>query len=107
MSPKSIIIFILIGILIYIFMNDKIELCYIEKFNNQVNLDTIEYNDLINLLNQEINTIVGDLTNKYKLNFNQEELRSLKKDIDILIKKTNKSSPQEIEENVRALLYKS
>ena len=111
MSPKSIIIFILIGILIYIFINDEIELCYIEKFNNQANqlhrldIDNISADELVNILKQEINTNLINLNNKNNLKFNHQDLRNLKKNIHILINKINNSSLPETEKPI--LLYKS
>ena len=91
-------------------MNDKIELYYIEKFNNHANLDinNIQNDKLNTILYDEITNNVKDLTNENKLIFKQEHLRSLKEDIDILIKKINKSSLQKTEESKDlSLPYKS
>lgn len=111
MSPKSVIIFILIGILIYMFINDKIELCYIEKFNNQANqtnqvtqnknINEMSYEELILTFNADIQSIENDLNN-YKLNFNQKDLRNLKKEIDILLNKIKGNYT-----NTASILYKT
>jgi hypothetical protein len=114
MSPKSVIIFILIGILIYMFINDKIELCYIEKFNNQANkankanqvtqnnnINEMSFEELILTFNDDMKSIENDLNN-YKLNFNQKDLRNLKKEIDILLNKIEGNYT-----NTASILYKT
>ena len=112
MSPKSIIIFILIGILIYLFLNDQIELCYIEKFNTQVNqlqrldIENISEEELIKILKSEIKTNLSNLNKKYNLKFNQEDLINLNNKFYKLINKINNINNPSLETG-KPILYKS
>ena len=99
MRTKSIIIFILIGVLIFLFLNDNIELNCIENFNQQVqdnsdskiDISKMNPNELKQIIKKEADQILNHL-NEYKLNFTTKDLKNLKNKIHKLYNKINNIS---------------